>query len=371
MPGVLRSGERLASWNGVTCLCAMSLSCKVVGASEEHFLRSEDMSAVVKDADHVAEFVEAIFAEVATPMALHPSPSICTRHVAAVCMDSPNVNKAAMKKLQEKYPQIAFVPCAFHGLDGLFGKMVKELSVLSRASRAARRVTRFVSNKSRVRAAVRKLAVKHAVRKTRLAGRKIHAVFYTKVRKTREYPQYLQVKRAYQLNFPAYKYFQGEGKEICRRMKRWEEVEAATVTHRNAFVAVAKYFLAVMRPIIHKLRVVDSTKVNCMPQLIVHLCDLRQTLHDKFVELGYSYRLIRARDGVDLEQAPGSCLSFIRLEPCSGPGWALCGQREVSHRMGSLIGVQNVTFRCSKHAIKCSCPGGDRKGPEESPQSVQ
>jgi len=265
------------------------------------------MSAVVKDADHVAEYVEAIFAEVESPLAVHPSPSISTRHVAAVCMDSPNVNKAALKKLQDKYAKIAFLPCAFHAIDGLFGKMVKDITVLSHACRVARRVTRFVSNKSRVRAAVRKLAVKHAVRKPRQAGRKIHAVFYTKVRKTREFPQYLQVKRAYQLNFPAYKYFQREGKEICRQMKRWEEVQAATVTQRNAFVAVAKFFLAIMRPVIQKLRVVDSTKVNCMPQLIVHLCDLRQTLHDKFVELGYAYRLIRARDGVDVEKARPSC----------------------------------------------------------------
>ena len=271
---------------------------------------------MVKDAEHVKELVDSIFAQVADPMAVHPSPSICQRHVAAVCMDSPNVNKAAMKMLQEKYPQIAFLPCSFHALDNLFGKMVKEISILHRACRVSRRVTRFVSKKSRVRAAVRKLAVKHAVRKTRLAGRKVHAVFYTKVRKTCEYPQYLQVKRAYQLNFPAYKYFKGEGREICHRMQRWAEVEAATVTHRNAFVAVSKYFLAIMRPVIHKLRLVDSTKVNCMPQLIIHLCDLRQTLHDKFVEMGYAYRLIRARDGVDLEEAARPCICFDAFFKC-------------------------------------------------------
>ena len=54
----------------------------------------------------------------------HPAPSVARELVAAVVMDQPNVNKACMRTLSQKYEGIAFLPCCFHALDNFFGNKV-------------------------------------------------------------------------------------------------------------------------------------------------------------------------------------------------------------------------------------------------------
>ena len=172
------------------------------------------MSAVPKDKDHTAEYVEAIFSQVDG----HPAPSVPVNLVSAVVMDSPNFNKAAMKVsvLAEKYPSIAFLPCAFHALDNFFGKLVKNVELLDRARHCAKRLTKFASSKSRVRAALQRLAAKPACRRSRAAGKKCHAVLYVTVRKSRHYSVMRQVKRAYQMNLSAFLYFRADEAKSVR-----------------------------------------------------------------------------------------------------------------------------------------------------------
>ena len=257
------------------------------------------MSAVPKDKDHTAEYVEAIFSQVDG----HPAPSVPVNLVSAVVMDSPNVNKAAMKVLAEKYPSIAFLPCAFHALDNFFGKLVKNVELLDRARHCAKRLTKFASSKSRVRAALQRLAAKQARRRSRAAGKKCHAVFYVTVRKSRHYPVMRQVKRAYQMNLPAFLYFRtDEAKNVCAPFKHWDAVHRIAVRRRAAFVQLAKFFLAILKPVMRKLRLVDAASAT-LPHLLLHLIDLRHDLIAAFQNMGYSYRLMRAKDDVDVEEA--------------------------------------------------------------------
>ena len=257
------------------------------------------MSAVPKDTDHTAEFVEAIFSQVDG----RPAPSVPVNLVSAVVMDSPNVNKAAMKVLAEKYPSIAFLPCAFHALDNFFGKLVKNVELLDRARHCAKRLTKFASSKSRVRAALQRLAAKQARRRSRAAGKKCHAVFYVTVRKSRHYPVMRQVKRAYQMNLPAFIYFRtDEAKNVCAPFKHWDAVHRIAVRSRAAFVQLANFFLAILKPVMRKLRLVDAASATLL-HLLLHLIDLRHDLIAAFQNMGYSYRLMRAKDDVDVEEA--------------------------------------------------------------------
>ena len=207
-----------------------------------------------------------------------------------------------MKVLADKYPSIAFLPCAFHALDNFFGKLVKNIELLDRARHCAKRLTKFASSKSRVRA-LQRLAAKQARRRSRVAGKKCHAVFYVTVRKSRHHPVMRQVKRAYQMNLPAFLYFRtDEAKNVCAPFKHWEAVHRVAVRSRAAFVQLAKFFLALLKPVMRKLRLVDAASA-ALPHLLLHLIDLRHDLIAAFQNMGDSYRLMRQKDDVDVEEA--------------------------------------------------------------------
>ena len=51
-----------------------------------------------------------------------------------------------------------------------------------------------------------------------------------------------------------------------------------------------------------KLRLVDAASAT-LPHLLLHLIDVRHDLIAAFQNMGYSYRLMRAKDDVDVEEA--------------------------------------------------------------------
>jgi len=83
------------------------LNVALVSEGTEIFVRSEDMAGVIKDAAAAQEFTEAIFTDNPDRQHFHAPPSVSSDWVAAVVMDQPSVNVAAMKNMAEKFPTTA------------------------------------------------------------------------------------------------------------------------------------------------------------------------------------------------------------------------------------------------------------------------
>ena len=282
------------------------LNSAIVSDSQEFYIRSEDMSKVKKDTPNTMEYVEAVFATSADYKNDHPPPSVPLDWVAAVVMDQPNVNVAALAALQAKYPQKAMLPCGFHGLDGLIGNLVKQIPVLRLAVSMSKRLTKFCGNQSRVRSVITKIVKKRAHEASIAKGKKVHPRFYRRVRNTRHYPIYLCVKRAYELNHPAAMFFStSEAVELCGTHKHFATVKAIAVTHRGAFVELCKIFAATLHHVLVILRKLDSTSHNCFPVLMLHLVDLRGTLTDSWVGIRDKYEKVfnQSEDAVNVKDA--------------------------------------------------------------------
>ncbi len=53
------------------------------------------------------------------------------------------MNVAVFKRMAEKHPHIATVPCFFHGLDGLLGHLLEKVPVLLQTKRMCSRLVRY------------------------------------------------------------------------------------------------------------------------------------------------------------------------------------------------------------------------------------
>eukprot|EP00439_Symbiodinium_sp_Y106_P067940 s139_g11.t1 len=187
----------------------------------------------------------------------HPAPSVARELVAAVVMDQPNVNKACMRTLSQKYEGIAFLPCS--------------RSLLT---------PRVVCGPP-----CRSWQIVVPARGHWPPGRSTTAG-YLAVRTSRYYPSYKQVKRAYEMNLPAYVYYSSEeGVRTCAKCKHFDSVSRLSVRKRHAFVQIAKYFVTLLKPLLLKLRVVDAAKFT-LPRLLIHLVDLRARLTEELANLG-------------------------------------------------------------------------------------
>ena len=86
-----------------------------VSRGRESFIRSEDMQGVVKS--HVAydDYIRSAW-EIRHG---HAEPILALRNVAALCLDSPNVNKQVLREFdQDANIKFASVACGFHAVDG-------------------------------------------------------------------------------------------------------------------------------------------------------------------------------------------------------------------------------------------------------------
>ncbi|CAE8645143.1 unnamed protein product [Polarella glacialis] len=261
------------------------LNCAFVSRGQEHYMRSEDMSGVFKDTANVSEFVEASFAEGENRNHPHPAPSIHAKHVAAVCLDQPAVNVAALKLLREKWPNIADIPCQFHGLDGIIGHLVVKIGVLSCTRVMCKVETRFFNNQSRVRSEMRMIQKRRVQRKADATGRKVRMYNFIKPRKSRSYPILQTVKRCLQLNSNAAAFFKGEkAQELAGNHKHFAAMKRFCCTNRALSLRRIRVFYDLLGPVLRKMRLVDTTRTSSFPQTMLRLCDLKGKMTDAWLE---------------------------------------------------------------------------------------
>ena len=271
------------------------MNSAVTACGSEYYLSSADMSGEAKDGDNTAEFVEAGISKeskkrnadgnIVPYKFTHPAPEVNLEWVVAITLDQPNTNISAQRALEVRHPTIAQLPCAFHGLDNLLGRLMKKVIFFKRATQKSKRLTYFCGNQSRVRSALTSIIKRRSAELQSMGNRKARPRFYCRVRNSRHYPLYFCVKRAYELNHPACTFFSSQDARLmCGDHKHYKSVMGIAVTGRGRFLKECKLFARICRPVMKKLRKMDSVKNNAFPNLMLHLVDLRGTLTNKWLE---------------------------------------------------------------------------------------
>jgi hypothetical protein len=208
----------------------------------------------------------------------HPPPTLKKKHVVCISLDLPNVNKAVFTELAKRHPDIAQMPCIFHGSDGAMGHLFEKVALFKDAHKMANKVSKFSRNVSRVRSGLTNVIKRYNAEKAVRLNRKVHTRFFIKGRGSRNYPKYQCVKRAYFLSRPSHMYYSSNAAK-----------EEAGDSHAASFAVVRRYTATsrahyrlqlhlcgkMMRPLMQFLRFSDSTRHNLLPNLYVRFLDVR------------------------------------------------------------------------------------------------
>eukprot|EP00974_Lingulodinium_polyedra_P127434 11202161-Lingulodinium_polyedra.AAC.1 len=95
------------------------------------------------------------------------------------------------------------------------------------------------------------------------------------------------VKRCFELNSPTTDYFNtpNAAKDAgVDKQERFRIVQGIVVTGRPTWMVHMKVVAALLRPLMHKLRLADGTANNMYPDMMMHLVDLRSTLVNAWVD---------------------------------------------------------------------------------------
>eukprot|EP00930_Biecheleria_cincta_P095755 TRINITY_DN87677_c0_g1_i1.p1 TRINITY_DN87677_c0_g1~~TRINITY_DN87677_c0_g1_i1.p1 ORF type:complete len:844 (-),score=158.87 TRINITY_DN87677_c0_g1_i1:347-2878(-) len=263
------------------------LNFSFVSKAEERYVRSGDMSAFAKDCNNNLEFIRSAWTEDhSNRCGPHLAPTIPLSCVAGLCLDQPNTNVAVLRELQLVDPSVAPIACSFHGYDGILGKLFEKVPLLAQIWRMYHRLNRLSRNLSRVRSALTSKCQEHAKAVAAASGKKVKNRYFVKLRTSRNYPKYLVVKRAYQLMKPACQYYrspaaiQDAGPEKAEALAK---VKEDSVANSATFRTGAKVVSALLRPLMQKLRLADSTRQNMFSCLMLHHVDVRSRCMDVWV----------------------------------------------------------------------------------------
>ena len=109
--------------------------------------------------------------------------------------------------------------------------------------------------------------------------------WYSKPRASRAYPIYYTKRRCYALRVIAHTFYASmQGTEMAPKEKCWELIKAITSTRRTMYSTLWTYVGAVLREVLCKMRLMDTTRTSYVRQLLLVAVDVTDRLRRQMNE---------------------------------------------------------------------------------------